>query len=671
MRLLRRHWGRPWRIALLMALLLLLPASFESAQWLANVPGYRLGNQPGDRLSNASALAESLSEQILVDQFGWRSQAVKVALFANPRQGQNAQLRYEPGARFELRQEDNGQSVYQGALIPWRHGETDASSGDQVWSGDFSAFTTPGSYYIYDPKNRLRSHGFEIQANPYGDVLTAAVRAFYYQRCGIKIAPQFGGNWVHPPCHIGPRQDLAAAPWVDHPTGAQPGQPIHRSTPASLRSKPQTRDVHGGWHDAGDFNKYLPFTAKTLWNLIDAYEHNPQAFGDRTQIPESGNGVPDLLDELKWELDWMLRMQLEDGSVANRVASNSFEAHPPDQDAEPRYYTEPTTWATAAFIVGSANASRIFQPFESVYPGYGARLLRAAKRAWDFLETTPRRSPSSGKDHGSKPQLSPASQANEDGEDGILRLWAAAELYRATQSPVYQRYIESQPVTLASDWFDAYRDLAYVTYARTPGASPKMLVKLRAALQATLDNIDNLDPSGPDPYRAYLDYYHWGSNQSKANWGLMFLLAQQIRLKGSSLQAYRQNAEEYLHYFHGRNPLGWVYLSNMGEQGAKAGAEKSVMAIYHGWFHRGSVYDGAASKYGPAPGFVSGGPNQYYSVKHVAPPYGEPPQKAYRDWNVDKPMLGMATEASWEITEPAIYYQAAYVDLLSYFVGSQ
>ena len=628
---------RPHRFIWLFCLLFLLSISFSALSSLRSTS------------SNSSFSSQGVNEQILVDQFGWRSQSTKVALFANPKQGQNSSISYKPGRNFEIRQVSNNKPIYEGKLIPWQGKAIDPSSGDQIWSGNFSSVETPGNYYVYDPKTRTRSHEFEIQDNPYGPVLTAAAKVFYYQRCGTAIPPEFGGNWSHPPCHIGRRQDNEAARYTN-------GQ--------------QHRDVHGGWHDAGDYNKYLPFTTKTLWNLMDAYEANPTAFGDRSNIPESGNGVPDLLDEIKWELDWMLRMQLDDGSVSNRVASQGVHDHIPDADQERRYYTEPTTWGTAAFIVGTANGSRLFEEFETVYPGYSDRLLAAAEKAWPFLEQHPQRFPASGTDYGQKERLSPADQADDEGEDTFLRQWAAAELYRATQATPYKSYFDrevSQDSHLAAGWFDPYKNLAYITYARTPGANPKVIAQLKNALIETLASVNNLDEQGEDPYRAYIEEYHWGSNQSKANWGLMFLHAQELGLTDRSTTEYRDNAEEYLHYFHGRNPLGWVYLSNMGDKGAKAGAKKSVMHLYHGWFPPKSPYDGADSRYGPVPGFVTGGPNELFTAEHVSPPYGEPPQKSFKDWNLDKATQISESQASWEITEPTIYYQAAYVDLLSYF----
>ncbi|MFM6008034.1 MAG: glycoside hydrolase family 9 protein [Sphaerospermopsis kisseleviana] len=598
------------------------------------------------------------TEQIIVDQFGWRPKDVKVAIFADPVIGKNSNLTYQPGSKFEIRREDTDQTVYTGLILSWKEGEVDLSSGDRVWWGDFTDFETKGIYYIYDPKNKVRSYPFDIRNDVYSNVLKTAVKAFYYQRCGTEIPVKYGGQWTHPPCHIGRNQDLAA---LRYTTDSRP------------------KDVHGGWHDAGDMNKYVSFTPKVFWNLINAYEINPSAFSDDYNIPESGNGVPDILDEMKWELDWILRMQLGDGSVANRVASpqGGCRQGMPQEDRERRYYSEPTTWATASLIVGSANASRMFKQFDTIYPGYSNRLISASEKAWGYLERTPDKKPENGRDYGSKKRLSCASQAGLEGSDQMLRLWAASELYRATGKLTYKNYFNKHYVPLKDNWFDPMggndrpweQQFAYITYALTQDTDATKIAEIKVALKETINRISgNLDlKTTLDPYRALIWDYHWGSNFVKANWGMTFLFAKFLNIDDLKSQFYEKNAEEYLHYLHGRNPLSWVYLTNMGTKGSKTGAEKSIMQVFHNWFHDGSIYDGAQSKYGPAPGFLSGGPNKYYSVKQISPPFGEPPQKAYKDWNSGWNLLGHFSEESWTITEPAIYYQAAYVNLLAYF----
>jgi hypothetical protein len=148
--------------------------------------------------------------------------------------------------------------------------------------------------------------------------------------------------------------------------------------------------------------------------------------------------------------------------------------------------------------------------------------------------------------------------------------------------------------------------------------------------------------------------YDWGSNQAKANYGNLNLLFAENGIGTPSDLLNR--AKEFLHSFHGVNPLGIVQLSNMYAYGA----DRSVNEIYHTWFHDGTVYDHALnSPNGPAPGYVVGGPNKNFTVTWIQPPSGQPDSKSYLDFNDGWP------NNSWEVSEPAIYYQAAYIRLLA------
>ena len=613
----------------------------------------------------AGSAAANVSPQIIVDGFGWRASAArKVAIFADPQKGQNASQHYTPGGTFEIRQVKDGKTVYTGKVAAWQNGKVQETSGDKVWQGDFSDFKTPGKYVIYDPANKAQSVPFTVGDDAYAEVLKVNTRTYFYQRCGVAIAAKYGGNWTHDPCHM---DDPKAELYTSSPQG-----------------KP--RDVSGGWHDAGDYNRYVPFVSNVMWDLLSAYELNPKAFTDTTNIPESGNGVPDLLDEIKWETDWLLKMQTAEGSVNNRVSQKTYDnGTGPDKDRSPRYYTQPTTWATATFAASTAHAATVFAGFEKSFPGYAARLTAAAERAWAYLEKTPKMTPADGTD-GASLASAPGSATAE--ADARARVFAAAELYRATGKPVYKAYFESnykdkahtkdgnnQP--MADGQFDPSLCPELVRasfdYARTKGATPAIVAEIKTVFKNTMEN--NLVPSyvnGEDAYRAFMwdGHYCWGSNQMKGNWAKLAILAASLEVNPTHTALYREIAEEYLHYLHGRNPLSWVYLSNMGSKGAGLTAGKSPMRIYHGWFQTGSpLYDGAESKFGPAPGFVPGGPNQFFTKAWISPPHGEPPMKAYRDWNAAWNKEKNDGENSWEVTEPAIYYQAAYTFLVSAFVA--
>lgn len=598
--------------------------------------------------------AQTISKQISIDQFGWRTNAKKTVIFSDPINGQNGSISYTPGAQFQVRRKSDNGVVFTGNVTVWNGGSTHGDSGDKVWHGDFSSLTTPGVYYIVDPAQNLRSYEFEIKNDIYAPVLKTSVKTFYYQRSGTAISTTHGGNWNHPAAHA---QDANALLYT---TSAQSGT---------------ARNVTGGWYDAGDYNKYIPFLAGTVWDLLVAYELRPAVFPDNTNIPESGNGVPDILDELKWEFDWMLKMQQSNGGVNNRVAVTSYEngTDNPATDTQARYYTNVTTWATATFAALTAHAARTYQ---SVNPAYATTLRTAAEKAWTYLEANASMSPASGTDGAS---LAAADAGANAAADRRLRVYAAAELFRTTGTAKYKTYFESYYKNInatsengfhpfsngnldASLGWDLNR--AYFVYCQTPAATPAVVTELKSRFQNAMDwNIEPAHNGKTDPYLGFMwsGHYSWGSNQAKMKWAQLAILSAELGINPAKTTLYKEIAEEYLHYLHGRNPLAWVYLSNMGAKGANLGGDNSVMEIYHSWYRDGSTkYDGANSQFGPAPGFVVGGPNQFYSGT-ATPPKSEPPMKAYRDWNTVYP------DASWEVTEPAIYYQAAYTFVVAYF----
>lgn len=150
--------------------------------------------------------------------------------------------------------------------------------------------------------------------------------------------------------------------------------------------------------------------------------------------------------------------------------------------------------------------------------------------------------------------------------------------------------------------------------------------------------------------------YHWGSNSPKASYGAVNKLAIDYNVAPSQNESFANYIDGAIHYFHGVNPQGIVYLSNMYD----FGAERSANEIYHLWFYDGTDYDNALnSPIGPAPGFMTGGSNATFTVSSLSPPFGQPDQKSFLDFNDDYPFN------SYEITEPGIYYQASYIRLLA------
>jgi hypothetical protein len=169
-----------------------------------------------------------------------------------------------------------------------------------------------------------------------------------------------------------------------------------------------------------------------------------------------------------------------------------------------------------------------------------------------------------------------------------------------------------------------------------------------------------------DAYRNDFTYYWWGSNGQRARRGALLHLPRLLGFPEEEQEAGLRVAAEYAHYLHGRNPLNLVYLTNMGPEGANAGAERSVTEIFHYWFGDNTRYDGLGEgKIGPAPGYLVGGPNAYFEPDWVSPPYGQPAGKSFLEFNTGWSEQRQKTLDPWAITEPAIYYQAFYIHLLS------
>jgi endoglucanase len=602
--------------------------------------------------SASSAPPADFNHRVAVDQFGYLPGMAKVAVIADPQNGFNATNHFVPGRNLEVRTWGNDQVVFTAAPAAWNKGRVHAQSGDRVWWFDFSAVTNQGEYYIYDPTNDVRSARFRIGDNVYAEVLKQAVRVFYYQRRGAaKATPWADARWTDGVNFLGPLQDTEC-------------RRVRDPSPATQR------DLRGGWFDAGDYNKYVNFTLAPISDLLSAFRQNPRLWPDDWNIPESGNGIPDLLDEVKWELDWLLRMQNADGSVLSKMGVNEHQgASPPSAEHARVFYGAESTTATLTAAGNFAQAVRIYQ--SAGMTAYANVLSNAAVAAYSWAAAHPSVTFTNTGFASADPEVDRDHYARERDR---LRLRAAVFLYEATGEPSYRAYVETTYTHLpAADrirW-DTYHHAiqdALLHFTTLPAVNPAVAADIRRQKQLAIEGGDFLEAwtSGQDAYRAFLpdESYHWGNNSVKCNAGRLFAQQLVYHLDPARAGPYREAAAGYLHYLHGVNPLAMVYLTNMREHGA----ESSASSMFHSWFGHGTVYDDTQTGIGPAPGYVTGGANRNfqpaaaYKGPRLAPPMDQPPQKSYRNWNTAWP------ENSWEITEPSLSYQAPYVLLLSQFV---
>lgn len=596
----------------------------------------------------------NISAYLKIDQFGYLCTAKKVAVIVDPQSGYNAAEAFSPGTgahQYQIRRWTDDVVVFTGTLQAWSGGTTHAQSGDRGWWFDFSTLTTAGSYYVYDVANNVGSYRFEIGDNVYQEVLKHAMRVFFYQRIGIaKTTAHSDVKWTDAAWYTGPNQDQAARSRWDKTNAAT------------------ARDLSGGWFDAGDPNKYTTFAQNVILELLESYRMNPSVFADNYNIPESGNGVADLLDEVKWELDFFKKMQDATGTNGFflKVGVDNFNTvSPPSLDTRPRYYVPECTSATLSGCAMFALSGVVYRALSNpTLQTYGNNLVSRAELAWARAQVTTNNFTTfeTACDDQNVTSGDADASAAAQLQSAVI---AAIYLYEATGNATYKTFVESrytQVEPYSSTWWGPYHvgaQLALLRYASLSGVSATVANNIRNQKAAQNGVLSITDYNAQtDLYRSYMPdaQYHWGSNTVKATAGNHNLDFVTFNLNAGSQALYQEVAGEYLHYFHGLNPQGMVYLTNMYAYGA----EKSANEIYHMWFDNGTDWDNAqTSPKGPAPGYVTGGANGSFPVTTISPPAGQPAQKAYKDWNTGWP------ENSWEITEPAIYTQASYIRLLS------
>lgn len=536
---------------------------------------------------------------IKVNQVGYTENAEKYALVS----GFDGVLQAVPGTAFQLRKASDASIVYEGALAL----VTDFDpiiSGERVFNADFTSFDTPGAYYITVSAEGIDpSPEFQIGNDIYQSLIVDSARYYYYQRANIALAPEYAGMYSRPEWHT-ENYNLT-----------------FRSDPHNLSN---TMDVSGGWYDAGDFGIYIPTTAVAVSNMLWAYEQFPGQFSDNQfNIPESGNGIPDLLDELKYALDWVLKMQdpVSKGFYA-RVASDhdlgssKYEARYIDDVSPAGINVKPTT-ATADAAAILARASLTFRAFD---PAYADLLLDTAKSAWGYLEAN------SG-------FIAPPLGPYYDPEDAADRLWAAAALYKATGEAKYNTYFINNYQQFAIN-FDVPRNQDYVgepvitaflEYISSDNVDPGVRSWFSAKFPIYLNA--QIDRSNTRPWRNTLDDtdYYWGSNVNALGTSMMMVVGS--KLLGLYDETVKQVVRANLNYVLGINPLRFSYVSGYGTDSL----QDPVSGIYSD--------DGLP---GVPNGILVGGPNSY-DGKYISRFYA----KAYTD-----------QDTAWATNEQCINYNA-------------
>ncbi len=502
--------------------------------------------------------------------------------------------------------------------------EDDKSTGMTLYIGDFTTFTQKGEYYI-KTGDGVKSYPFEIGDDVFDQVRNKSLKSFYFQRSGVELEETHAGIFARPAGHT---KDLEY-----HKDSALQG----------------TKDVSGGWYDAGDFGRYITPGSVTLGMMMMGYEQYPEKFDfDDNNIPESGNGVSDFLDEMRHELEWMLKMQnIEDGDFKGALPymlnTKDYVWELPHVGSQSQYIYDFSTVATADFAAIMAFSARVFENQDSEF---AKECLAASELAWDFAVnkvaypakgfTRPDDTVTGGY----------AENAADNFEDKDDKLWAAVELFLTTGSEEYHEYVKDGFKNISyfsggMNWMDTmgFANLQYLL-----GNHPDM----DTALQATLKDLffkhcDNLmGKVESDGFKTALssNEYYWGSNGEVLTRAEYLIFAYQL----SNDIKYYNGALSQLNYVLGLNGNNMSYVSKLGSV--------SPDNIHHA----AMATDGIDDSY---PGLIAGGPNSALSGDYTLPKYFDnttPSALCYID-HID----------SWASNENCITYNAPLIPVSAFF----
>lgn len=453
------------------------------------------------------------AKKVKVNQIGYRPEDVKKVVTASA-----------DDERFKVINVDTGEAVFVGE---YEKPYLDISMGQQVRIGDFSEVKTSGRYKILSSPSG-ESYEFRIGDGLYDDIYRDAVLMLYRQRCGTELDKGIAGGFAHEVCHSGSALIYGSA-------------------------EKSEKDVSGGWHDAGDYGRYVVTGAKTIQDLFLAYEDYGADFDD-IGIPESGNDVPDLLDEARYELEWLLKMQNEEnGGVYHKVTCLNFPGTVmPEEETEQLYLAPVSYAATADFAAVMAKASTLYEKYDAEF---AASCLEASKSAYDYAKTIYK---------GNEGYVNPLEVVTGEYADKKLkdeRLWAAAELYLATKEKKYltvvKKMLESD-FSLGLGWA-AIGSYALYDLAKADGIDDGIKNTAADLLSKEADELVEFckeSAFGIDQGPSFV----WGSNMRVANTGMTLLMANRV----SPNEEYVNFATRQRDYIFGVNGPSYCFVTGYG-----------------------------------------------------------------------------------------------------------
>ena len=554
-------------------------------------------------------------QKIAINQLGFYPKAPKIAVVTQD----------VAATSFQVINAETKLVVYDGALSETKKS---ANSNLKTKQANLSALQTPGTYIIR-VSGLPDSYSFKIGHSVNHPAAAASLKGFYFIRSNTPLIEKYAGKWARPAGH----PDTKVL--------------VHASAVSMERPEGTIISTPGGWYDAGDYNKYIVNSGISTSTLFSAYEDFPAYYDQlNTNIPESNNKVPDVLDEAVYNLRWMLTMQdPNDGGVYHKCTNAAFDAlnSKPGDTKLPRYVVQKGTSATLNFAAVTAQASRVLRDFGDALPGLADSCLGASEKAWQWAKLNP------AVEYNQRlmnTKFEPKITTGDYG-DGKLAdewFWAASELFVATKNIEYFADVKKgidKPYRLPA--WNEVRMLGYYTLTRNSQVIPvgeKVLVDtLRNRIVKLADKFISNVPTNAFATvmgQSKRDFI-WGSSAVACNQGIVLINA--YKLTGD--KQYINYALTNLDYILGRNATGYSFLTGIGS--------KPVMHPHH----RPSVADNVKD---PVPGLLSGGPNPGMQDK-VKYDFSEP-ETAFADkkesyasneiainWNAPMAYLANAIEA--------------------------
>jgi len=548
------------------------------------------------RLTNTFIPVVSKTESIRYNQVGYFQNGVKRFMVTDSSAENFAVI------------DEQGAIVHNGKLFP---GSFWSLAGEYIKIGDFTEIKKTGRYQILIQETGEKEDIFIIK-NVYTDALNAAVKAFYFQRLSTELIKEHAGEWSR-------KSGIADTACSLHTSAGKTG----------------VQNVSGGWMDAGDYGKYVVNAGFSVGTMLSLYELFPDLIGDNLNIPESKNGKSDLLDEIRYELEWMKKMQDCDGGVFFKVGSLEWDgfSEMPEELNSIRYVIGKSTSSALNFAAVMAMAARIYKEDKE----FSRDCLKRSIAAWKWAVDNP---------DIREPNEVGGTGAYEDIHYGDEFFWAACELFVTTGKGSFKKYIQQNASSYlfknAANWanvanlgwftlfkhFDVEKFPFISEGSRSVITLADLFVKAIDSFPCRIPNVD----------------FVWGSNSVLLNHAVVMCYAYYLTRQNK----YLESVIETVDYIFGKNATGFCFVTGFGK--------KSPLQPHH----RVMAADGVEA---PIPGFLVGGPNSDRQDEVSGEPGVHYPDKEPAKSYIDR-------MAAYACNEVAINWNAALVFVLGFLCSN-